>query len=183
MSLKDDIIALINSAYRHDKFINDFTEAISTVFNRLIVICESIRNNTFFDSLDLNGILWWENHLKITPTPSQTSEDRKAKIQAKYLSKYHNSVDLLQRICNGWKNGEVEVDFVNGKFEIQFVGSFGVPSDLDSLKESIEETKPAHLPIVWIYRYLIKREIHHVLTKSQMQTFKKGQYCNMGIGE
>lgn len=174
MSLKDDIIALINSAYRHDKFINDFTEAISTVFNRLIVICESIRNNTFFDSLDMNGILWWENHLKITPTASQTSEDRKAKIQAKYLSKYHNSVELLQRICNGWKNGEVEVDFVNGKFEIQFVGSFGVPSDLDSLKESIEETKPAHLPIVWIYRYLIKREIHHVLTKSQMQTFKKG---------
>ena len=51
MSLKDDIIALINSAYRHDKFINDFTEAISTVFNRLIVICESIRNNTFL-------ILW-----------------------------------------------------------------------------------------------------------------------------
>lgn len=181
MSIKDEIIKLINKAYRDDDFVGDFTDAVSKIFNKLVSFCESYKNNLFFDSLDTDGATWWENHLKIVPTPSQTIEDRRAKIQAKWLSKYHNDMALIQRICDSWKNGEVEADFVNGKIQIQFVGSFGIPSDLESLKDSIEEIKPAHLPLTWIYRYLLKKEIHNVLTKAQMQTYRKNQYCNVGV--
>lgn len=182
MTIKDEIIALINVAYRHDKFIGDFTQAVANVFSRLTEFCESVRNNMFFDTLDIEGVEWWEAQLKITPTASQTLSDRRSKIQAKYLSKNKNTIRLIQNVCNSWKNGEVEVDFVDGKIEVQFVGSYGVPSDLDTLKESIEDVKNARLPLVWVYRYLIKREIHNKMTKSQMQTYKKGQYCSMRIG-
>lgn len=181
MSIKDDIIALINEVYRKDLFINDFTEAVSQVFNKITNFCESYKNNLFFDSLDEDGATWWEKNLNIISPPLQSINDRRAKIQAKWLSKYHNDINLIQRICDSWKNGEIEADFVNGKIQIQFVGSFGVPSDLDSLKESIEDVKPAHLPLTWIYRYLLKKEIHNVLTKAQMQTYRKNQYCNVGV--
>ena len=69
-------------------------------------------------------------------------------------------------------------------FSLIFGGQvfYGVPSDLDALKESIEDVKNARLPLIWVYRYLIKREIHNKMTKLQMQTYKKGQYCKMGIG-
>ena len=99
------------------------------------------------------------------------------------MSNGHNEIKLIQKICDSWKNGEIEADFVDGKIQIQFIGSFGIPSDLDSLKESIEEIKPAHLPIAWLYRYLLKKEIHHVLAKAQMQTYKKHQFCNCKIKE
>lgn len=181
MNIKDEIIKLINAVYRSDKFTNDYTEALGIVFQRLINFCESVKNNQFFDRLDEDGAKWWENFLKITPTINQTLKDRQATIQAKYLSNGHNEIKLIQKICDSWKNGEIEADFVEGKIHIEFVASYGVPTDLDSLKESIEEIKPTHLPIIWLYRYLRKKEIHKILTKSQMQTFKKNQYCNVGV--
>lgn len=183
MTIKDDIIKLINAVYRNDDFINDFTEALRIVFQRLIDFCDAVKDNHFFDKLDENGLIWWEVRLKIVPSATQTLDDRRATVQAKYLSNGHNEIKLIQKICDSWKNGEIEADFVNGKIQIQFVGSFGIPSDLDSLKESIEEIKPAHLPIAWLYRYLLKKEIHHVLTKAKMQTYKKHQFCNCKIKE
>lgn len=183
MTIKDDIIKLINAVYRNDDFINDFTEALRIVFQRLIDFCDAVKDNHFFDKLDENGLIWWEVRLKIIPSATQTLDDRRATVQAKYLSNGHNEIKSIQKICDSWKNGEIEADFVNGKIQIQFVGSFGIPSDLDSLKESIEEIKPAHLPIAWLYRYLLKKEIHHVLTKAQMQTYKKHQFCNCKIKE
>lgn len=169
MAIKDDIIKLLNVVYRKDPFTIDYTQAIATVFQRLIDFCNSIKNNMFFNTLDEDGVKWWENFLKITPLNSQTLEDRQSKIQAKWLSKYHNDIALIQRVCDAWKNGEVEVDFVNGKFQIQFVGSFGIPSDLDSLKESVEEIKPAHLDFLILFKYLLIENIHEIKTIEEMQ--------------
>jgi hypothetical protein len=88
----------------------------------------------------------------------------------------------LQRVCNSWKNGEIVVDFIGGKITLTFVASYGIPSDLDALKASIEEVKPAHIPFAYVIKYLLKKEIHHVITKAEMQTYKKHQYCNVKIG-
>ena len=181
MSVKDDIIALINRAYREDEFINDFTGAVTSIMNAIIAFCNSVHDNIFFDTLDQEGVEWWEELMEITPTLTQSISDRRSKIQAKWLSKYHNDIVLMQRVCNAWKNGEVEVDFVGGKIQLKFVGGYGVPADLESLKESINEVKPAHLPYDMIYKYLLKKNIHHVLTKSEMETYLKSQYCNVGV--
>lgn len=169
MSIKDDIIALINRAYRTDEFVNDFTGAVTSVMNSIIAFCNTVHDNIFFDSLDEDGVLWWENMLAIIPASYQTIDDRRSKIQAKWLSTYHNDMELIQRVCDAWKNGEVEVDFVNGKIQIQFVGSFGIPSDLDSLKESVEEIKPAHLDFLILFKYLLIEDIHEVKTIDEMQ--------------
>ena len=41
--------------------------------------------------------------------------------------------------------------------------------------------KPAQNGAFFIPRYLRKKEIHHVLTKSQMQGYKKKQYCDCRV--
>lgn len=183
MTIKDIIIALLNVAYRQDEFINDFTGAVTSVMNSLIQFCESVKNNIFFDSLDEEGAQWWEKMLNIVPKTTQTLADRRSKIQAKWLSANHNDIALIQRVCNSWKNGEIVAGFINNKIQLQFVGSLGIPSDLDALKASIEEIKPAHLPYIILFKYLLKKEIHHILTKNEMETYLKSQYCNVGIGE
>lgn len=169
MSIKDEIIKLINVVYRSDKFINDYTEALGIVFQRLIDFCESVKNNQFFNKLDEDGAQWWENFLKITPSASQTLKDRQAIIQAKYLSNGHNEIKLIQKVCDAWQNGEIEADFVGGKIQIEFVASYGVPADLDSLKESIEEIKPAHLSYEILFKYLLIENIDNVKTIEEME--------------
>lgn len=183
MSIKDDIIKLINAVYRVDEFITSYTEAVAKVFNQINLWLDSVKNNMFFDSLDEDGAKWWEAYLKIVPKPTQSLSDRQSQIQAKYLSNNHNEIKLIQRVCDAWQNGEIDADFVGGKIQIEFIASYGVPADLDSLKEAIEEVKPAHLPILWLYRHFLKKDIHHVMTKSEMQTYKKHQYCDCKIGE
>lgn len=177
MGIKEDILSLINAEYRSDTFLNDFTGAVTSVFDKLILFCESIYNNFFFDSLDEDGADWWENHLALNRITTQTLQDRRYRIRAKWLSKNKNNIELIQRVCNSWRNGEVEVSFIGGKYQIKFVVGYGIPSDFDSLKESIEDVKKAYLPYEFIYKYLLKKNIHSLLTKSQMQTYVKNQYC------
>ena len=169
MTIKDDIIKLINAVYRNDCFTNDFTEALRIVFQRLIDFCDAVKDNHFFDKLDETGLIWWEVCLKIIPSATQTLDDRRATVQAKYLSNGHNSIKLIQKICDSWKNGEIEADFVDGKIQIRFVGSFGVPTDLDTLKEAVDEVKTAHLPYLILFKYLLIENIHEIKTLEEME--------------
>ena len=127
-----------------------------------------IGNLFYFDKLDKKGCEWWEKLLKITEI-SQNLESRQARIRAKWLSSAHNDILLIQTICDSWKNGDVEADFIDGKINLKFVGEYGVPEDLNGLTKAIEEIKPAHLPLLLIYKYLLIEDIHEVKTIEEME--------------
>lgn len=50
---------------------------------------------------------------------------------------------------------------------------------IQTLIETIAKAKPMHNVAAYIPRFLRKKEIHGVLTKAQMQTYKKSQYCDV----
>lgn len=182
MEIKQSFLKLLHRIYRKSEFIAEFIEAVESLFTKIQTVIQRLEFLLHFNRLDEKGCEWWEHLLDISNIAA-TLSDRRANIRAKFIICIHNDIDLLQKACDSWKKGEVEADFVNGKICIQFVGDYGVPSDLDSLKNSIENIKPAHLPITWLYRYLLKKEIHNVLTKTQMQTYKKQQFCNCKVKE
>ena len=84
-------------------------------------------------------------------------------------------IALLQAVADSWRNGDIDVTFPDGKIHITFVGSYGVPNDLDTLISMLDEVKPAHLAIVYTFRYLLIKDIHEVLTLSEVEatTLKK----------
>lgn len=65
-----------------------------------------------------------------------------------------------------------------------FVSATDFLSDeqVESLIETVVKCKQGHLTAYYLPRFLRKREIHNVLTRNQMQTYKKKQYCNVGVG-
>ena len=86
-------------------------------------------------------------------------------------------------IGNGFiqtNNGKADpITIKNGKY------SFIVQSDnyfdeneFQKIVEDIAKNKPAHNGAYFIPKYLRKKEIHHVLTKSQMQQIQKYKYCD-----
>lgn len=209
MSIKDEIIKLINVVYRGDGFINDYTEALGKVFQRLIDFCESVKNNHFFNKLDENGAKWWEKHLKIVPSDNDLIY-RRSKIQAKWNISRHNDVKLIQETCDAWRNGQTKVDFYrairkgeinkvltkseletykkerfinDGIIRIELIDAFGIPPDLDKLQAEIEEIKPAHIIVQWVYNFLLKKDIDGIFTKSEMQTKTKNLFCYVNKGE
>lgn len=57
--------------------------------------------------------------------------------------------------------------------------SFYNESDFLNLTEAIVKNKPSHNTAYYIPRYLRKKEIHQVMTKSEMQALMKKCYCDV----
>lgn len=177
MSIYNDIINRIQKNDKVCAFVQMFVSAISTWLTTLDSKIAETMCNFYFDTLTQDGVEYYEELLKITPADTQTLDDRRYVIQAKWLMNNHNSIALIQRVCNSWKRGEVEASFTNGKIRITFVGSYGVPDDLDGLKVAVGEVKPAHLPYEIIFKYLLIKDIHEVKTIAQMEALTLKQFA------
>jgi len=171
------ILNLLNKVYRSCSFTQMLANAISVVLTNIEGKITKTKNTFYFSDLDEDGILYWEQLLKITPATSQSFADRRSAIQAKWYSNIHNDILLLQLVCDSWKNGETIASFVNGKIRITFVGEIGIPADLEGFKERLEEVKPCHLPYEMIFKYLLIRDIHEVKTLTQMEQLTISQFA------
>ena len=62
---------------------------------------------------------------------------------------------MIRSVAANYSNGEVEIieDNENYKFVVRFVGQLGIPGNMDNLKLTIEEIKPAHLVVEYEYIY------------------------------
>lgn len=169
-NFKEKILKLLNKVYRLDEFVNMLLNPIGNKLYSFLNRINVLYSTFYFDSLNKEGCEYFEKLLKITPEERDTLENRRSRIQAKWLSNNHNSINLISSICDSWSDGEAEVDFIDGKIILQFVKTIGTPTNLDSLLKAINEVKPAHLAILTLYRYLIIEEIHEVKTIEEMET-------------
>ncbi len=79
-----------------------------------------------------------------------------------------------------YENGHKDpIAIKDGKhsFIVKFENFF-TSEQIQELIETLVKNKPAHNGVFVVPRYLRKKEIHHVLTKSQMQKYKKSHYCD-----
>lgn len=169
MSIYNDLIDYLHKDDKQCSFVQIILNAISLSLENINQKLVEFYSNFYFDKLTLDGVIYFENELAITPMANQTIEDRRATIQAKWLANNHNSIYLIQAVCDAWKKGEIKADFKNGKIQIEFVGGYGIPENLDTLKANINEVKPAHLPFVLIFKYLLIENIHEVKTIEEME--------------
>ena len=169
MEVRKKILSYLNQEYKTDTVSIDIAKALMKMFEDLSNKISEFKSNFYFNKLDPKGCNYFENLLAITPTETQTLDDRRATIQAKWLSNNHNCLKLIQNVCNAWKRGEVVADFIDGKIRLTFVGEFGVPDDLNSLLNAIDKIKPAHIAYFSIFKYLLIENIHEVKTIEQME--------------
>lgn len=166
---KTKLSKVVSKFLKRDILFQDFFKAVDYVLNELETAITTTKNNFFFDKMNDDAVLFMEKLLKITPTSTQTLENRRDMIRAKWRSNGHNCIELIQNVCNAWKNGEVEADFVGGKIQLKFVGEYGVPEDLQALINAVNVVKPSHIAYYCLYKYLLIENIHEVLTIEEME--------------
>lgn len=166
--MKDRFLKLLHKIYRNDEFIQNMVDATSVLYNNADVVITRLANLFHFDRLDEKSCEWWERFLEI-PAFNRTIESRRARIRAKWVARAHNDIELIQTVCDSWKNGDVEADFVDGKITLKFIGEYGIPEDVDGLIEAVSKIKPAHLPFLILYKYLLIENIHEVKTIEEME--------------
>ena len=136
---------------------NDITKPIQNSFtveaNSINDEVENTLNQFYVDSATY-ALDKWEKMLGISKNNNDI-QTRRENIKAKMRSRGTTSIEVIKNICEAYSYGEVEivVDHANYSFEINFVGSIGVPKAFAELDKTIEEIKPCHLAHSYKFNY------------------------------
>jgi uncharacterized protein YmfQ (DUF2313 family) len=137
-----------------------------------------IRNNIteVLDQFFIETATWdlerWEKQLKISVDLSKPISERRSVVKSKIRGVGTVKVSLVKNVAESYDRGEVEVTEQTElyQFTVKFIDTLGAPPNIDDLKTAIEEIKPAHLGVIYEYKYLLVEQIHKVMTISDIQT-------------
>ena len=95
----------------------------------------------------------WEEEYGITTILNDSYEVRRSRIIAKMRGIGTVTVAMIKNVAESFQNGTVEVieDNVNYAFTIKFTSLKGIPPKIEDIKNAIEEIKPAHLVVSYLY--------------------------------
>ncbi len=136
---------------------NDITKPIQNSFtveaNSINDEVENTLNQFYVDSATY-GLDKWEKMLGISKNNNDI-QTRRENIKAKMRSRGTTSIEVIKNICEAYSYGEVEiiVNHSDYSFEINFIGSIGVPKAFAELDKTIEEIKPCHLAHSYKFNY------------------------------
>ena len=99
------------------------------------------------------GLKFWEEFLGIITDESKAVDYRRSAIKAKLRGTGTITVKLIENVAES---------FQPFTFEVKFVGSRGIPPNLDDLKNAINEIKPAHLCVQYTFTYTVWKEVRNL---------------------
>ena len=155
-----DILRNLPTAYRGDKWVRDLLGAVAALDDMQRAAAMETAAQLFPDSMTF--ILDVEERMAgLAGNAALTLEERRTALQARWRAAGKCDVELIQRVCDSWKNGEISVGFAEGVIVLTFVGAYGVPeaAELAALQDAVEHTIPCHLATEYLYRYLLVREV------------------------
>ena len=148
----DDMLQSLPTAYRRDAWLIALLGAVQAVDEGQRDAAREAAAQLFLDTMTY--ILPVEERIAgLTPGKDDTQAERRCVLQAKWRSATGKcDIDLIQRVCDAWENGEVEVDYQPGEIILRFVGSYGVPTEQAqaALQAAVLEVIPAHLAVQYV---------------------------------
>ena len=163
----DNMLRSLPVAYRTDKWVCDLLAAIQSLDDTQRGQMLDITQQLFPGSMTW-ALAIEERDAGLASTG--TLEERRTALIARWRGSGKCDVELIQRVCDSWKNGEISVGFAKGVIVLTFVGAYGVPEAgaLAALQDAVEHTIPCHLAVSYLYRYLLVREVS-AMTVDELQ--------------
>lgn len=109
----------------------------------------------FFLSTATWGLSLWEWMYGIETDLTKDADLRRSVVAAKIRGKGTTTVEMIKNTSEAYVNGTVDVIEYNSeyRFEVVMTSVIGIPPNLEDLKRTIEEIKPAHLGYEVIIKY------------------------------
>lgn len=163
----DDMLRSLPTAYRKDQWVRDLLGAIQSLGTRQRAAMLDAAAQLYPDSM--TWLLETEERAANLPSTG-TLEERRTALIARWRGSGKCDVDLIQRVCDSWKNGEISVGFAEGVIVLTFIGAYGIPTpaELAALQEAVDRTIPCHLAVQFLWRWLLVREVN-AMTLDELQ--------------
>lgn len=173
---KEYILAQLNKLHRTDPWVNEIFVASGLTMDTVADLILGLYNSNWFDLLSEQWVKFYEEKMGITPTASQTLADRRSAIQAKWKSGGKIDLALIQAVCDSWQNGEVSAEFTGGVIQLTFNSIYGVPPDLQTLLNAVDDVKPAHLALAYVLKFLLVEDVEQ-MTLEELETKTIDQFA------
>lgn len=122
--------------------------------------------------MDINTATWglsiYEKELNIKTDISKPYSERRSVISSKWRGSGKIDATLIKMVADAYTNGNVDVSF-NGTINIKYNSTLGIPPNLQDLQNALDDVKPAHLRIAYEFAYLLLKDIHNVMTISEIE--------------
>lgn len=147
--------------YKNSAEVETLQGAFQTVAEAASVAVYNAEANMFVVTSDAEGLAMWERYLGIPTDTAQNATVRKEVILSKMRGYGTTTVQMIKTVSEAYANGEVDVteDNAHYTFSITFISQKGKPQALDQLKAAIDEIKPAHLGVNYIFIYTTHDEL------------------------
>lgn len=101
------------------------------------------------------GLALWERGLGLATDESKPVEYRRTRVVAKLRGNGTTTVELIKSVAESFSYGEVAVveHYSDYKVEIRFVGTVGLPPNLEDLRAALRDIMPAHLTWDFVIYY------------------------------
>lgn len=103
----------------------------------------------------------YENALNIKTDLSKSYEERRSVIKSKRRGTGKVDRDLIKIVVDSFTNGNIDVSF-DGSILVIFNDINGIPPSIEDVYESIESIKPAHLQVLYRFKYLVISEMNRI---------------------
>ncbi|WP_424504268.1 hypothetical protein [Psychrilyobacter sp.] len=125
----------------------------------------------FFDTMSSVGIAVLEDQLNFKTT-GDSIEGKREQLEARWKTAGKCDLELLKIIANSWVDSEIKISFEDAVIKIIFETALKMPDNNKGLTFSIEEAKPAHLPISYAFNFSSNStvKIHKGLSFKAKQT-------------
>ncbi|KYH35823.1 hypothetical protein CLTEP_02160 [Clostridium tepidiprofundi DSM 19306] len=159
-NFKHNMLKYMPNYYRKSRVIDNLLNSYDREFRLLDYKINDFEDNLFVDSLN-SYILRWEYILGIKSNNTKSLSYRRERIKSKLQANATTTKEQLKRICKIYCDSDVEIieDYENYTFTIKFINTAGIPKNIEALKETIEEIKPAHLAYKFDFMFKIWNDV------------------------
>lgn len=152
MSYKTDMLNRLQPFMRKSKVYGKMFEAESIQYESRDVVIEDLQQQLSVDTATW-ALPIYETELGITVEVSKPYSERRAVIKSKMRGTGQVDATLIKLVTDSWTNGDVDISFADSTLTITFTSLIGIPENIDDVEIAIEEIKPAHLAVIYIFLY------------------------------
>lgn len=146
--------------YRKSKAMNDLVHSIENEFERLKAET-TLTENQFFVILSDRDIKSHEEDVGLVPDTSADIETRRSRVLSKLRGTGTVTKTMMKNVAASFVNGDIEIIEYPSEycFAVKFTSKTGVPYNIADIQAMIEEIKPAHLAVEYIFTYRLWQDI------------------------
>lgn len=171
INLKSYLPSFLSDNKTFTEIFNSEEQEFNSLGNKIEEVKAQLNVDTATWALDI-----YEKELGIATDYTKDLNYRRSIIKSRWRGTGKLDSTLIKIVCNAFTNGNVEVTF-DGSINIKFNSIIGIPPNLNDLKNSLEQIKPAYLAIKYLFAYLLIKDIDNVMTIGQLENITLDKFA------